>query len=169
MFRLLPMQEHHLDGVQAVQQRAYARDLWETTAVLGQKQQLSARTCFVICSPEEQVVAYIFSHPWSDRAIPKLNSALTALPEHSTVLYIHDLAVDPDWHGRRLAQQLISAVEQAAHELALMVVALVAVQGAQSFWQRQGFVVDVEAGLRDSLQVYGAGAVYMTAQLASGS
>lgn len=159
------MQPQHLDGVQNVQQQAYHPGLWESTAALAQKQHLSAGSCFVAQTADGQTVAYVFSHPWSGRAIPKLNGFLSALPERSEVLYIHDLAVHPDWHGRRLAQELMAAVQGAARELGLQAMALVAVQGAQSFWQRQGFVVDpeIQAGLQHRLEVYGDGAVYMTA------
>ena len=161
--QIVPMQPHHLDGVQLVQQSAYAMALWESTAALAQKQQLSARSCFVAQTLAGEVIAYIFTHPWQRRAIPKLNTVLPALPARAEVLYIHDLAVHPAWHGQRLAQLLLAEVQRAAHDLLLTDMALVAVQGAQHFWQRLAFSVDAEAQteLSASLQVYGEGAVYM--------
>ncbi len=163
-FQIVLMQPHHFDGIQAVQQSAYARELWESTVALAHKQQLSTTTCLVAQTSVGEVIAYIFSHPWQRRSIPKLNSILSSLPVNAEVLYIHDLAVHPAWHGQRLAQLLMAEVQRAAHELMLTEMALVAVQGAQTFWQRLTFVEDVQAQaqLLESLQVYGDGACYMT-------
>ena len=161
--QIMPMLPHHLEGVQAVQQSAYPSELWESTATLAQKQQLSPKSCFIAIAPTGDVVAYVFSHPWRRRAIPKLNTELPTLLDDADLLYIHDLAVHPAWHGQRIAQQLMQQVQSAAQDLLLSDMALVAVQGAQSFWQRLAFVVDTEgcAMLSANLQVYGTDAVYM--------
>ena len=161
--QIVPMQPNHLDGVQAVQHSVYAPALWESTMALAQKQQLSPNTCFIVQNAVGEVVAYVFSHPWRRQAIPKLNAELPSLPDNSELLYIHDLAVHPAWHGQRIAQQLMAEVQFAAQRLFLSDMALVAVQGAQSFWQRLAFVVDTEsiAILSENLQVYGADALYM--------
>jgi predicted N-acetyltransferase YhbS len=162
-FQIVPMQPHHLAGVQAVQQRAYASELWESTDALAQKQQLSAATCFIAQTSAGEVIAYIFTHPWLRHAIPKLNTVLSAIPVESELLYIHDLAVHPAWHGQRLAQLLMVEVQRVAQDSMLTEMALVAVQGAQTFWQRLAFVEDTQAKtqLFESLQVYGEGALYM--------
>lgn len=164
MLQILPMQLHHLDGVQTVQRHVYGPALWEANSALAQKQQLSAGTCLVAQNGSREIIAYLFSHPWHQSSIPPLNTVLPGLPDDCDVLYVHDLAVHPNWHGQGIAQQLMASVRDRARKLALNHMALVAVQGAQSFWQRQGFEVvqDTPAELQHKLSGYGDDAVYMT-------
>lgn len=165
MFQIVPMQPSQLDDVQRVQRQAYPPVLWEDNNALAQKQQLSASTCWVAHNTQGDLVAYILSHPWPKQSIPKLNTVLPNLPDDSELLYIHDVAVHPAWHGQGLAQQLLAGVQKVAVDLALSGMALVAVQGAQPFWRKQGFVTEphIQTLLHDSLRVYGDDAVYMAA------
>ncbi|WP_156382415.1 GNAT family N-acetyltransferase [Acidovorax sp. Leaf160] len=81
----------------------------------------------------------------------------------SDILYLHDMAVLPAFHGRGLAQRLLAAAWQGARAEGLHQAALVSVQGTQAFWARQGFAVrDLPgAAQRQRLAGYGEGAVYM--------
>lgn len=162
MLKVMSMQTQHFVGLQAVQHHAYNPNLWESTEALAAKCALSPQSCFVVCE-NAQVVAYIFAHPWSYLNIPKLNVAITQLAQPTELLYIHDLAVHPQWHGRGLAKLLLAAVNQAANTMTLTNMALVAVQEAMPFWQSLGFRVHTASHtqLKDSLRVYGQHAVYM--------
>jgi len=155
------MQPTHFVAIQQVQQAAYPAELWESTAALSCKLQLAPQSCFVVIAEQQHVVAYIFAHPWQQGSIPKLNTPLHTLPNPSNVLYIHDLAVHPAWHGRGLALLLNNKINDLAQKCAYHYLALVAVQQATSFWQRLGFVLDTQANLQASLDVYGHNACYM--------
>ena len=83
------------------------------------------------------------------------------------VLYLHDLSVVPELAGQGMARQLVQHLVQQARQRGLRQAALVAVQGADGYWARQGFSAYPVRDARQSLhlETYGDGARYMVATL----
>lgn len=162
-FLLKTIQAQDLANIQKIQRAAYPQHFWEDDDVFMAKQQYAPESCLLLHTTDQQAVAYVFAHPWPIGQIPALNQPLQLPKTTEQVLYIHDLAVHPQWHGQGLASILLQHLEHYANQHAFNQMALVAVQEAQSFWQRLGFVVEnnISAPLAEKLANYGAEAVYM--------
>ena len=95
-------------------------------------------------------------------ALNKVLAASAALPAPADWLYVHDIAVDPAWAGAGLAGKLLDAVLAAGRRLSLRRAMLVAVQGADGYWARYGFVAQPPPM---PVQGFGEGAVWMSRAL----
>lgn len=114
------------------------------------------------------MVAYLaayWSHPGK---ITPLHGDFAATPA-ANVLYLHDMAVEPALAGQGIAAQLLDAAIAHAQQRGVQQAALVAVQGAASYWQRRGFVPSepADAQQQAQLQSYGDDACYMVRCLAT--
>lgn len=164
-FLLKTIQAQDLASIQQIQRAAYPQYFWENDAVFMAKQHYAPDSCLLLHTADQQAVAYVFAHPWPIGQIPALNQPLQLNTDTEKVLYIHDLAVHPHWHGQGVAAMLMQYLDEYAHQQALQYMALVAVQQAQNFWQRLGFMVADMSHLTDKLAHYGQGAVYMIKSL----
>ncbi|HQV23195.1 MAG TPA: GNAT family N-acetyltransferase [Agitococcus sp.] len=164
-FYIKAIQPQDLATIQTIQQAAYPPYFWEDDEAFMAKQQYAPNSCLLLHTAEQQTVAYVFAHPWPIGQIPALNQPLQFIQDTKQVLYIHDLAVAPQWHGQGLASVLIHHLENYANQYEWQQMALVAVQEAQSFWQRLGFMVNDVHDLAHKLTDYGQQAVYMTKTL----
>lgn len=93
--------------------------------------------------------------------IPPLDAFIDRLPDAADCLYVHDVAVLPDFRGG-VARAYIAEIEERARSSGITTLALVSVYGARPLWERLGFQrVAPDAALRDKLLSYGASATYM--------
>lgn len=161
-FLIKTVQAQDLASIQKIQRAAYPQYFWEDDAVFMAKQHYAPDSCLLLHTADQQAVAYVFAHPWPIGQIPALNQLLQLNTDTEKVLYIHDLAVHPEWHGQGLAQHLVKHLVIYAHQQNFSQMALVAVQQAQNFWQRLGFITKNYPQLDDKLAHYGQGAVYMS-------
>jgi predicted N-acetyltransferase YhbS len=78
--------------------------------------------------------------------------------------FIHDVAVAPGFRGKGVAGRLVALALARAAGCHLATVALVAVPGAEGYWERAGFarVPDGEPGAVVVRESYGPQARYMT-------
>ena len=76
--------------------------------------------------------------------------------------HVHDIAVDPVWAGHGLAARLLAEVLDAGRRLSLARAMLVAVQGADVYWARHGFVAQAAPM---AVMGFGEGAVWMVRDL----
>ena len=175
----------HLAEVMAVQARAYGPQFLEAPEVLGSKLRATGGTCwgaFVAAPSAESALrdasgdldarasapilcAYAIAHTVPQGAPLALNKVLAASaapPGPADWLYVHDIAVDPDWAGAGLAGKLLDAVLAAGRRLSLRRAMLVAVQGADGYWARYGFVAQPPPM---PVQGFGEGAVWMSRAL----
>lgn len=125
-------------AVDRIQQAAFAPEVIEELAVFASFVALSPATCLVAVTGHEPI-GYLLAHPWLPDDLPPLNTALDRLPEKSTSLFIHDLALLPAHRGQGAAGALVQAVLTAGNSLGLTSASLLSVQDSHSFWQRQGF------------------------------
>ena len=150
-FSLAALTPDHLVGVLSVQARAYGDALLEAPDVLRSKLRVPGETCWgaflagapdtPLPLPEQRLCAYAIAHAQAPDAPLALNKVLheRAAPTAADWLYVHDIAVDPDCAGQRLAERLLTQVLARARQHALTRAMLVAVQGAEAYWARHGF------------------------------
>ena len=129
-----------LAAVVALQDGCYSDALYESPALLSQRLQVAANSCWLAENSAGELLAYLFSYPSINGYVTPLASAFApaAAPE---LLYLHDMAVSPAARGLGLASQLLVTAKQHALSLGLTKLALVAVQGSVPYWQRHGFAV----------------------------
>lgn len=163
-----PMTLTDLPGVLAVQQRCYAPAFHEPAVAFASKLSGSPGTCWVATrapgtSVEADVQAYLVCLPVDADSLPALHAPRWHPPASAQALYLHDLAVSPAAQGQALAPRLVAQAREQAREMGLSQMVLVAVQGSEGFWQRQGFAERPlpEGTPADKLASFGAGARFM--------
>ena len=135
-------------------------DLPERPETFAEKMRLYPGGCRVLVAGEE-IAGYGLAHPWMQRQIPPLDAFLGRLPDAADCLYLHDLAVLPDYRGG-VARAYVATIEGLARASGIATLALVSVYGTRVMWERLGFhPVTPDAALRDKLSTYGASATYM--------
>jgi len=131
--------EDSWQAIYNVQAEAYPNDFLENINVLKSKWKASSKTCFVFKSNNNEILGYILAHPWGSHKPPQL---FEEMPEKSTgdILYLHDLAVSRRARdmgvGNKLSQQIIKIGKSQGFKSIM----LVAVQGAENYWFKHGFV-----------------------------
>ncbi|MGL3819774.1 GNAT family N-acetyltransferase [Sphingopyxis sp. R3-92] len=92
-----------------------------------------------ILERDGEALGYLISHPWPrDAAPPKLGVRMAAIPA-SDSYYLHDIALLPAARGTGAGATATAFVVHQAQAEGCRDVRLVAIQGADSYWHRQGF------------------------------
>jgi hypothetical protein len=139
-------------------------DLPERAEVLAEKMRLYPHGCRVLLSGEA-IVGYGISHPWRLHRIPPLDDFLRELPADADCLYVHDVAVRPDFRGGALLSY-ITTIATLAWSRGTASLALVSVYGTKALWERFGFKEAAsDTMLRARLASYGETATYMICDL----
>lgn len=155
------MRESDLPRIIEIQAASYTEVAPESGESLLAKLRASPTTCFVAES-EGSVGGYLFSLPWEFLNPPRLNSHECRLPLNPDCLYLHDLAIAPEWRKVGAGRALVDAFVARLEPLGLGRASLIAVQGSSSYWRRYGFQpVPLTEELREKLSSYGDGVVYM--------
>ena len=155
-----------LPAISAIAARIHP-DLPESPEVLAEKMRLYPDGCRVLVADDE-VTGYGLSHPWKQHRIPPLGALLARLPGDADCLYIHDVAVLPDFRGGVL-RAYVSDIQELARVSGIAMLTLVSVYATRPVWQRLGFrPITADAQLRTKLASYGEGATYMLRDLATG-
>ena len=139
---LRPALAADLPAMAVVEQSAYPAAVHEGAGVLGAHLSLDPEGAWVACAAGGAVVGYILSHPLPLAACPmEIDGqplAGGARPAAET-LYLHDIAVLPQFRAAGAGRQLLARVEGWARELGLPTITLTAVCGAWDHWARRGF------------------------------
>ena len=126
---------------------------------------LSPAGCFVLAGEDGEPHGYLVAYPWTADAAPALNTLITAIPDAASVMYLHDLAIDPAARGGGWSRPIVERLVREAGAAGWPALTLVAVNDAAPFWERHGFVVSDAPGMADKLAGYGPGARYMVRRL----
>lgn len=145
-----------------IQEECYPEIEPESLEALQSKCLVSPQTCFVI-ELDKRVVGYCLAHPWVTGSPPSLEQILVAAKSPDT-LYLHDIALSSKAQGKGAGNLAFRALVEHARELALPCISLVAVQGADSYWRRQGFIAQP---IEKSLNSYTPDASYMVLDLSA--
>lgn len=141
-------------------------DLPESSEVFAEKMRLYPDGCRVLAAQNE-TVGYGLSHPWMQHQIAPLDGFLEKLPDGADCLYVHDVAVLPDFRGG-VTRAYVGAIEGLARSSDIATLALVSVYATRSLWEHLGFrAVTADAELRAKLVSYGDSATYMLRDLAT--
>ncbi|WP_076407491.1 GNAT family N-acetyltransferase [Shewanella sp. UCD-KL12] len=132
----------------------------ESLQALQSKWRVSPLSCFVI-EIHKQVVGYCLAHPWHLGNPPSLEQVITA-DKQANSLYLHDIALSAKAQGKGAGQAALKKLMQLAKQSAYSSLSLVAVQGASSYWMKQGFVVQE---IEKSLTGYTPDACYMVLEI----
>ncbi|KJC34811.1 GNAT family N-acetyltransferase [Bradyrhizobium sp. LTSP857] len=159
-----PARASDLPAISALAARIHP-GLPESPEVFAEKMRLYPDGCRVLAA-ENETVGYGLSHPWMQHQIPPLDGFLEKLPHDADCLYVHDVAVLPDFRGG-VTRAYVAAIEGLARSSGIAALALVSVYGTRVLWERLGFrPVTPDAALRAKLTSYGASATYMLRELA---
>ena len=156
-----------LDAVMRVQAACYPRELNEERGLFARRLTAAPETAW-LAESAGTACAYLFGYPSRPGRITPLGGDF-APSRSATALYLHDLAVAPAAAGQGLGRRLVATAVAAAQGLGLMQATLVAVGGAEKFWQAQGFrrADALAAEQQARLAGYGPAAVYMQRPLAA--
>lgn len=126
-------------GISIVQSEVYPERFVENTGVLKSKWKASPKTCFVFKNDDDAISGYLLAHPWNSNKPPRL---FEKLPQEFTgeILYLHDLAVRKDARGLGVGKKLYQMLLEVAKAQEFKSVMLVAVQGAENYWFKLGFL-----------------------------
>jgi ribosomal protein S18 acetylase RimI-like enzyme len=154
-----PMAQADLPAVGALASLIHP-DFPEDDAVFIERLRLYPAGCHVLARGET-LAAYVVSHPWIARQPPALNDLLGALPMRPSTYYIHDLALAPAARGSGAGKKIVAQLAALARAEALPTMSLVAVNGSERFWQRQGFAAMAAPELEAKLRSYSDDARFM--------
>lgn len=161
-FLWTPLHDWPLDSILALQAQAYAPALREKGAVLQAKRDASSRMhplSWAVASAlaPTRLCAYAIACPWRND-MPAQWNHVHLPPAAPDCLYVHDIAVAADWQGHHLAAGLLQRILDEGDKLGYRQAVLIAVQGAERYWCRHGFVPDRAAGMSG----FGDSAIRMT-------
>jgi GNAT superfamily N-acetyltransferase len=140
------------------------KSYYESAEVLAERRQLYPNGAHLL-EIGERPVGYVLSHPWRRDAIPALNARLGGLPADADTYYLHDLALLPVARRMGAAHFMVTVLGRHALARGFRTLSLVAVNGSQLFWSRQGFFPRDLPELTGKLLTYEADAGYMVKHL----
>jgi GNAT superfamily N-acetyltransferase len=127
----------------AIQKNAYPKVLHEAPESFAAKIEAAPETCWGVFM-ERGLGAYLIALPLMGTSTVGLGDTVfpnVVAADQADCLYLHDLAVDPSLRGKGCGEALTEHALQKAASHGMERLELVAVQGAQSFWVKFGFVV----------------------------
>lgn len=116
----------------------------EPQMVYAERLALWPAGCFVWQHGDE-VAGLLVAHPWRSGTSPALGAPLGAIPTDADSFYLHDIALLPETRGHGAGKAATRLVIDSARQAGFRDVTLVAVNGAEHYWEAQGFVI-VEGG-----------------------
>lgn len=158
-----PMTPADLDGVVEVARLSFP-DHPEDRVCFENRLALNPGGCFVLAG-DAGVRGYLVAYPWRRDAAPALNALIPAIPDDAAVIYLHDLALHPDARGGGWTRVIVERLAEQSKAAGWRELALVAVNDAVGFWERNGFAVESPLGMAEKLVSYGADARYMVRPL----
>jgi GNAT superfamily N-acetyltransferase len=89
---------------------------------------------------EDKIVGYMLAYP-SKAEQPDFDTRACQISGDEECVYIHDLCLHPDVHGKGVARQLFSAMHAVALQKGFAQMIGIAVQDSVPFWQKRGFTM----------------------------
>lgn len=153
-----------LDAVAAIAAVSFP-DHFEGRDCFKNRMALNPSGCFVLAGPDGPPRGYLVAYPWTADALPALNTLIPAIPDDASVVYLHDLALDPAVRGGGWSRPIVERLAAEAGAAGWRALTLVAVNDAAPFWERHGFAVVDTAAMADKLASYGGDARFMVRRL----
>ncbi len=137
--KIRSIEKRDWDKIFKIQQDAYTEIKPESKAVLESKNRISPKTCMVCVDEKGDILGCCLSHPYNKNKIPPLHKELRDSIS-SDNLFIHDLAVSSVAKMQGIGTSLVETLLVKAKEYGFKTITLVAVQGADKFWRKFGFL-----------------------------
>ncbi|WP_182086829.1 GNAT family N-acetyltransferase [Aureimonas sp. ME7] len=153
------MLEADIEAVMALSERVHPT-FFERREMFADRLALFGQGCLVLPDQDEELAGYAIAYPAPFRRPPPIDTVLGALPTNVDSLYIHDVAVAPEWRGHHLADRAVESLLRLAEPFGAAM--LVSVYGTSPFWSRFGFSPLDEPEVRRWIAPYGEDAVFMT-------
>jgi GNAT superfamily N-acetyltransferase len=117
----------------------YPPELWESNDSFRARLRLFEEGCWACANDKNEVVGYMFSHPYLKGRIVPLNCKDFKLPPHPDCYYIHDIAVLKEYRGRGIAKRLLDIAIEVAMKYNFDEIRGVSVLGTHTYWHKHGF------------------------------
>lgn len=161
-WRQMAMEE--MEAVSAISDAVHGR-YTEPRAVYAERLALYPAGCLVWES-DGAVAGYLVSHPWCRGTPPALGETIGSIPVSADSYCLHDLALLPSERGTGAGAAATRIAIDRARSAGMEDIVLVAVNGADRYWRRQGFVPVPDEGITATLRAsYGPEALYMQLSL----
>lgn len=154
--RWRPMRTSDIEAVGLLSDIIHDPAYSEAPAVYAERVALYPSGCHVF-ERGGTIEGYLISHPWHRCRPPALDSLLGAIPSDADSYHLHDLALLPAVRGTGAGKAGLALVLRQAGIAGLSEVTLVAVSGAEAFWQAQRFA----AAAGEGASPYGPGSRLM--------
>lgn len=136
-FKVRNLNNEDILDVMSLQKRVYTNDLQEDITVFIEILNVFPEGVFGVFDGDN-LAGYLFSHPYLLNQVKPLNSKLYLTGEENC-LYLHDMAISPDYQGKGLTKQLFERFLLTAEKNGFEIQCLVAVQNSAEFWGKFGF------------------------------
>lgn len=113
-------------------------DYTECAPVYAERLDLYPAGCWLL-EKGGDALGYCISHPWHGDRPPVLGALIASVPLDADRYYLHDLALLPQARGIGAAGKAVQLVLRQAQDAGFDKVTLTAVNGADTFWRKQGF------------------------------
>lgn len=127
-----------LERITQIQATCYDAEFIEDPRAFATKLMASSETCWLALS-NWQTVGYLVSVPVHLNSLPSLNALSFQTTAAADALYLHDLAIHPDFRASGAGRQLIHQFKQQTAQLGYKNMLLIAVQDSAAYWQGHGF------------------------------
>jgi GNAT superfamily N-acetyltransferase len=147
---LRPLTAADLAAVLRLQAHCYPRAYLEPEAAFAAKLRASPQTSWCMDHPDAagELLAYLVCLPVQGLRWPTLHADHCHSPSRPDTLYLHDLSLHTDARGQGVGQAFVGHAQHWAQAEGLQRLVLIAVQGSQPYWQKQGFAPVPEEALR---------------------
>jgi glyoxylase-like metal-dependent hydrolase (beta-lactamase superfamily II)/ribosomal protein S18 acetylase RimI-like enzyme len=146
-----PMTEKDIDSVMKIQSLAYDKAYQEGKETFETKFSAFPSGCW-IAEAEGCAVGYLFSYPSMINNPTALDVKTEYIPEAPDCYYIHDLAVNPEFHGKGIGRILFNKARQFAIDYQVRNMSLVSVQNSWTFWEKMGFCRLSESEMTENMR-----------------
>jgi GNAT superfamily N-acetyltransferase len=142
-----------IEEVIKIQKLSYSKLYWESGEIFARMVDVYPKGCIGLYA-NDLLSGYVFFHPYQEDRVKPLNHMFKLVGTEDCV-YLHDLAILPDYRGLGLSRVLMDFVDLETCNIGFVTQCLVAVQGSHSFWHKYGFKIINE------VENYGLSAYYM--------
>lgn len=136
--KIVPAKLSDIPELHRIEVSVYPPHLAESPEVLASRIQVAPDFC-AAAKLDQEYIAYILAHPWTDSSSPGLGVITASIPENADVIHLHDLAVLPQMQGKGVSRLMLAWLETEVLNRGFTTITLVAVNGADTFWTVMGF------------------------------
>lgn len=122
----------------------YPPEFWESNESFRRRVEQFPEGCRACVNEDDEVIGYMFCHPWVKGSVVPLDCRNLKLPENPDCFYIHDIAVLTGHRRKGIARAFLDMAILLAKQHGFECIHGVAVMGSEAYWVKQGFRVTSE-------------------------